>query len=136
MRDRLEGGILSAVPHCFVIGDPAHRLPNTSMIAFDAVKGDDILLLLNKMGVAASSGSACSSGAQEPSHVMRAMNIPATAAHGAIRFSLSRYTNEAEIDRVIEIVPPIITQLRELSPCWGANGPVETPEKAINPAYA
>nr|WP_321443227.1 cysteine desulfurase NifS [uncultured Cohaesibacter sp.] len=135
LRDRLEGGILSAVPQCSVIGDPVYRLPNTSMIAFDAVKGDDILLLLNKMGVAASSGSACSAGAQEPSHVMRAMNIPATAAYGAIRFSLSRYTSEAEIDRVIEIVPPILTQLRQFSPCWGANGPVETPEKAFNPAY-
>ncbi len=136
LRDRLECGLLSAVPHCFVTGDPAHRLPNTSTIAFHAVKADDILLLLNKVGVAASSGSACRSGAQEPSHVMRAMNIPATAAHGSIRFSLSRYTSEAEIDRVIEIVPPIITQLRQLSPCWGANGPVETPEKAFNPAYA
>ncbi|TLP44243.1 cysteine desulfurase NifS [Cohaesibacter sp. CAU 1516] len=136
LRDRLEDGILSAIPNCFVTGDPDNRLPNTSMIAFDAVEGDDLLLLLNKMGVAASSGSACSSGSQEPSHVMRAMGIPDTAMNGAIRFSLSRNTNQAEIDRVINIMPPIVAQLRSLSPYWGTNGPVESPDQAFNPAYA
>jgi cysteine desulfurase len=93
-----------------------YRLPNTSSIAFEYVEGEGILLLLNKQGIAASSGSACTSGSLEPSHVMRAMGIPYTAAHGTIRFSLSRYNTEEEVDRVIATVPPIIAQLRKLSP--------------------
>jgi cysteine desulfurase len=136
LRDKLERGILAQVTHAFVTGDTANRLPNTSNIAFEYVEGEAILLLLNKQGIAASSGSACTSGSLEPSHVMRAMGIPYTAAHGTIRFSLSRYTTEAEIDRVIAAVPPIIAQLRELSPSWKANGPVENPEEAFAPAYA
>ena len=88
MRDRLEQGILAAVPHCFVTGDPTNRLPNTCNIAFEYIEGEAILLLLNKQGIAASSGSACTSGSLEPSHVMRAMGIPFTAAHGTVRFSL------------------------------------------------
>ena len=86
--------------------------------------------------IRASSGSACTSGSLEPSHVMRAMGIPYTAAHGTIRFSLSRYTTEAEIERVIEAVPPIIAQLRKLSPYWSENGPVEASEQGFAPAYA
>ncbi|MDR2092912.1 MAG: cysteine desulfurase NifS [Azoarcus sp.] len=136
LRDRLEQGILSQVTHAFITGDTASRLPNTSNIAFEYVEGESILLLLNKQGIAASSGSACTSGSLEPSHVMRAMGIPYTAAHGTIRFSLSRYTTEEEIDRVIAAVPPIIAQLRELSPYWNENGPVENPERAFAPAYA
>jgi cysteine desulfurase len=136
LRDKLEQGILARVSHAFVTGDTANRLPNTSNIAFEYVEGEAILLLLNKQGIAASSGSACTSGSLEPSHVMRAMGIPYTAAHGAIRFSLSRYTTEEEIERVIAAVPPIIAQLRELSPYWGKNGPVENPEQAFAPAYA
>jgi cysteine desulfurase len=136
LRDRLESGILPNVPHSFVTGDPANRLPNTSNIAFEFVEGEAILLLLNRQGIAASSGSACTSGSLEPSHVMRAMGIPYTAAHGTIRFSLSRYTTEAEIDRVIEAVPPIIAQLRKLSPYWSENGPVDDVEKGFSPAYA
>ena len=101
-------------------------------------EGEAILLLLNKLGIACSSGSACTSGSLEPSHVMRAMGIPYTAAHGTIRFSLSRYNTEAEVDRVIAAVPGIIAQLRKLSPYWDAanNVPVEEPEKAFAPAYA
>jgi cysteine desulfurase len=136
LRDRLEKGILDAVPHCFVTGDPGNRLPNTCNIAFEYIEGEAILLLLNKLGIAASSGSACTSGSLEPSHVMRAMGIPFTAAHGTVRFSLSRYNTEQEIDRVIEAVPPIIAQLRKLSPYWGEDGPVENPEAAFAPAYA
>lgn len=136
LRDRLEAGILPRVPRSFVTGDPANRLPNTANIAFEFVEGEAILMLLNKQGVAASSGSACTSGSLEPSHVMRAMGIPYTAAHGTIRFSLSRYTTEAEIDRVIEAVPPIIAQLRKLSPYWSENGPVEASEQGFAPAYA
>ena len=135
LRDRLEAGLLGQVPHAFVTGDPANRLPNTANIAFEYVEGEAILLLLNKQGIAASSGSACTSGSLEPSHVMRAMGLPYTAAHGTIRFSLSRYTTEEEIDRVIASVPPIIAQLRKLSPYWSGSGPVAT-EQAFSPAYA
>jgi cysteine desulfurase len=136
MRDRLEAGILAAVPHCFATGDPGQRLPNTSNIAFEYIEGEAILLLLNKLGIAASSGSACTSGSLEPSHVMRAMDIPYTAAHGSIRFSLSRYNTMDEVQRVIEAVPPIVAQLRRLSPYWDGDGPVEQPDQAFAPTYA
>ena len=136
MRDKLEKGIIEAVPHCFVTGDPDNRLPNTCNIAFEFVEGEAILMLLNKQGIAASSGSACTSGSLEPSHVMRAMDIPYTAAHGSVRFSFSRYNTMEEVDRVIAAIPPIMEQLRKLSPYWGENGPVEEPEKAFAPTYA
>ncbi|MGR9108409.1 MAG: aminotransferase class V-fold PLP-dependent enzyme, partial [Gammaproteobacteria bacterium] len=136
MRDRLETGILERIPYCFVTGNPANRLPNTCNIAFEFVEGEAILMLLNKKGIAASSGSACTSGSLEPSHVMRAMDIPYTAAHGSIRFSLSRYNTMQEIERVIEVMPEIIAQLRKLSPYWGENGPVEEADKAFSPTYA
>lgn len=129
LRDRLESGILAQVPCAFATGDTTNRLPNTSNIAFEFVEGEAILLLLNKQGIAASSGSACTSGSLEPSHVMRAMGIPYTAAHGTIRFSLSRYTTEAEVDRVIEAVPPIIAALRDLSPYWADQAAEKTAEK-------
>jgi cysteine desulfurase len=136
MRDRLEQGILAAVPNSFVTGDVENRLPNTANIAFEYVEGEGILLLLNKMGIAASSGSACTSGSLEPSHVMKAMGIPYTAAHGTVRFSISRYNTMAEIEQVIQAVPPIIAQLRKLSPYWSGNGPIENPQKAFAPTYA
>jgi cysteine desulfurase len=136
LRDRLEAGILARVPHAFVTGDTSNRLPNTSNIAFEYVEGEAILLLLNKLGIAASSGSACTSGSLEPSHVMRAMGIPYTAAHGTVRFSLSRYNTASEIERVIEAMPPVIAQLRKLSPYWADGGPVTAPEKAFAPVYA
>ena len=137
LRDRLEAGILARVERAFVTGDTSNRLPNTANIAFEFVEGEAILMLLNKVGIAASSGSACTSGSLEPSHVMRAMGIPYTAAHGTIRFSLSRYTRESEIDRVIDAVPPIIAQLRKLSPYWSGNGPVEDGSATgFAPAYA
>jgi cysteine desulfurase len=136
MRDRLEHGILEAVPHCFVTGDPGNRLPNTCNIAFEYIEGEAILLLLNKQGIAASSGSACTSGSLEPSHVMRAMGIPFTAAHGTVRFSFSRYNTADEVEQVIRAVPPIVAQLRKLSPYWGEGGPVADPDRAFAPAYA
>ena len=136
MRDRLEEGILGAVPYCFVTGDPDNRLPNTCNIAFEFVEGEAILMLLNKQGIAASSGSACTSGSLEPSHVMRAMDIPFTAAHGSIRLSLSRYNTMDEIEYVIEAIPPIMAQLRKLSPYWKGDGPIDEPEKAFAPTYA
>ncbi|MHB1737859.1 MAG: cysteine desulfurase NifS [Acidithiobacillus sp.] len=135
LRDRLETGILAQVPYAFANGDPEHRLPNTSSISFEYIEGEAILMLLSRVGIAASSGSACTSGSLEPSHVLRAMDIPYTAAHGTIRFSLSRETTEAEVDWVIAQTPPIIEQLRRLSPYWGANGPILT-DNAFAPVYA
>ncbi|HEX8545047.1 MAG TPA: cysteine desulfurase NifS [Pseudomonas sp.] len=136
LRDKLEAAVLAAVPYSFVTGDSDNRLPNTSNIAFEYIEGEAILLLLNKVGIAASSGSACTSGSLEPSHVMRAMDIPYTAAHGTVRFSLSRYTTEAEIDHVIREVPAIVARLRKLSPYWGGNGPVAETDHGFAPVYA
>jgi cysteine desulfurase len=122
LRDRLEQAILAAVPNAFVTGDTDHRLPNTSNIAFEFVEGEGILLMLNRHGIAASSGSACTSGSLEPSHVLRAMGVPFTAAHGAIRFSLSCETTQSEIDTVASVLPGIIEKLRTLSPFWTGGG--------------
>jgi len=118
LRDRLEQTVLDTVPNAMVNGKTAKRLPNTSSIAFEYVEGEAILLMLNEYGICASSGSACTSGSLEPSHVLRAMGVPFTAAHGSIRFSLSRYSTENEIDVILEKLPPIIARLRELSPFW------------------
>ncbi len=116
LRDRLEIALLANCPDCRLNGDAADRLPNTSNISFEYIEGEAILLMLDKYGICASSGSACTSGSLEPSHVLRAMGVPFTAAHGSIRFSLSRYNNEEEVDYTIEKMPPIVNQLRELSP--------------------
>jgi cysteine desulfurase len=99
-------------------GDPKHRLPNTTSISFEYVEGESILLMLSDLGICASSGSACTSGSLEPSHVLRAMGVPFTAAHGSIRFSLSVYNTEKEIDYVLEHMPGIIKRLRDISPFW------------------
>lgn len=116
LRDRLERGLLKLCPDSRVNGDRENRLPNTTNISFEYVEGEAILLRLNEYGICASSGSACTSGSLEPSRVLRAMGVPFTAIHGSIRFSLSRYNTEEEIDRVLEIMPKIIKELRELSP--------------------
>lgn len=116
LRDSLEKGILKGCPDCIVNGDGQERLPNTTNISFEFIEGEAILLMLNKFGICASSGSACTSGSLEPSHVLRAMGVPFTAAHGSIRFSLSRFNTQEEVDFVIEKLPPIIARLRELSP--------------------
>jgi len=118
LRDKLESSLLEQVPYSMVNGDTKNRLPNTTSIAFEYVEGEAILLMMNEHGICASSGSACTSGSLEPSHVLRAMGVPFTAAHGSIRYSLSRYNTEKEIDFVIEKMPPIIERLRELSPFW------------------
>jgi len=118
LRDKLENSLLADVPHTLLNGDRQKRLPNTTSIAFEYVEGEAILLMLNEYGICASSGSACTSGSLEPSHVLRAMGVPFTAAHGSIRFSLSGYTTEEEIDFVLEKVPPIIDRLRQMSPFW------------------
>ncbi|MDR3557368.1 MAG: cysteine desulfurase NifS [Syntrophobacteraceae bacterium] len=118
LRDRLENTILATIPNTKVNGDRLHRLPNTSNISFEFVEGEGILLMMDEFGICASSGSACTSGSLQPSHVLRAMGIPFTMAHGSIRFSLSIYNTEEEIDFVIEKLPPIIDTLRSMSPYW------------------
>jgi len=116
LRDKLETALLQSCPDALVNGDAGSRLPNTTNISFEYVEGEAILLRLNEYGICASSGSACASGSLEPSHVLRAMGVPFTAIHGSIRFSLSRYNTEAEVDTVTEVMPQIITLLRQLSP--------------------
>jgi cysteine desulfurase len=116
LRDRLTEGILSTVEHSLLNGDPDNRLPNTANISFEYIEGESILLMLDRHGICASSGSACTSGSLEPSHVLRAMGVPYTAAHGSIRFSLSRFNTEKDVDIIIEKVPSIIQKLREISP--------------------
>ncbi|MGD0843479.1 MAG: cysteine desulfurase NifS [Geobacteraceae bacterium] len=116
MRDRLEKELMALIPNGRINGGKAERLPNTLSIALEFVEGEAILLLLSEHGICASSGSACTSGSLEPSHVLRAMGVPFTCAHGSIRFSLSRFTTDAEIDLVIRELPPIIRHLREMSP--------------------
>jgi cysteine desulfurase len=114
LREKLEAGLLARCKDVRINGKV--RLPNTLNISFEYVEGEAILLMLDDLGISASSGSACASGSLEPSHVMRAMGVPFTAAHGSIRFSLSRYNTEEEIDYVVDHVPPIIDRLREISP--------------------
>jgi len=116
LRDKLEIATLKSCPDSRVNGDKKNRLPNTTNISFEYIEGEAILLMLDKYGVCASSGSACTSGSLEPSHVLRAMGVPFTAAHGSIRFSLSRYNTEEEVDYTIQIMPQIVNRLRELSP--------------------
>ncbi len=116
LRDKLENAILEQCPDSMLNGDKENRLPNTSNISFEFIEGEAILLMLDKYGICASSGSACTSGSLEPSHVLRAMGVPFTAAHGSIRFSLSRYNTEEEVYYTIEKMPEIVNRLRELSP--------------------
>lgn len=118
LRDKLEQGIFDTIPKVLINGSQKERLGNTSSISFEYVEGESILLLLNNLGICASSGSACTSGSLEPSHVLRAMGVPFTAAHGSIRFSLSIYNTEEEIDYVLKHLPPVIARLREISPFW------------------
>jgi cysteine desulfurase len=116
LRDRLQSSLMAAIPNARINGDGAERLPNTMSIAFEFVEGEAILMLLSELGICASSGSACTSGSLEPSHVLRAMGVPFTCAHGSIRFSLSRFTTDEEVDTVIREMPPIIARLRQMSP--------------------
>lgn len=116
LRDRLEAGLLAAIPDSMVNGDPENRLPNTTSVAFKYVEGEAILLLMDGHGICASSGSACTSGSLEPSHVLRAMGVPFTYAHGSIRFSLSRFNTDEDVDLVLRELPPIIKRLRDMSP--------------------
>jgi cysteine desulfurase len=118
LRDKLEQELLKKITHSRVNGEIINRLPNTTNISFEYVEGEAILLLMNELGICASSGSACTSGSLQPSHVLRAMGVPFTMAHGSIRFSLSVYNTEEEVDFVIEKMPAIIERLRSMSPFW------------------
>ncbi len=117
MRDRLEQGILG-VGDCFMIGDGLNRLPNTSNVAFGYLDGEAIIHHLNRAGIAASLGSACSSGSMQPSHVLLAMNVPMPALRGAVRFSMSHDNTDDDVDQVLHVLPDIIAGLRASSPSW------------------
>jgi len=110
--------LLARIPHSQLNGDLASRLPNTSSISFEGIEGEAILSLLNCYGICASSGSACTTGSLEPSHVLRAMGIPYTFAHGTIRFSFSKFNTASDVDKVVEVLPGIVETLRKMSPYW------------------
>ena len=125
LRDRLEAGILAKCPNVRVNGDRANRLPNTLNVSFEYIEGEAIAYHLSDLGICISTGSACASGSLDPSHVIRAMGVPFTAVHGSVRFSLSRYSTDEEVDYVLEKLPPVIANLRELSP-FGPDKDVST----------
>jgi cysteine desulfurase len=116
MRDRLEAGILAACPNVRINGDKENRLSNTLNVSFEYIEGEAIAYSLSDLGICISTGSACASGSLDPSHVIRAMGVPFTAVHGSVRFSLSRYNTDGDIDYVLEKLPPVIRHLRDLSP--------------------
>jgi cysteine desulfurase len=116
LRDCLQRELLATIPDCEVNGGNSPRLPNTTNIGFKYIEGEAILYMLNREGICASSGSACTSGSLDPSHVLMAMGLPYTILHGSIRFSLSRFTTEAEIQHVLAVMPGIVEHLRALSP--------------------
>ncbi len=116
LRDKLEAGLLATCPDSRVNGSRVHRVANTLNISFEYIEGESVLYHLSDLGICASSGSACAAGSLEPSHVIRAMGVPFTAVHGSIRFSLSRYTTEEEIDYVLKHCPDVVAEMRALSP--------------------
>jgi cysteine desulfurase len=119
LRDRLQKALIERIPAVEVNGkEAAARLPNTLNLAFHGIEGEAILFELSRHGICASSGSACTSGTLDPSHVLKAMQVPFTAIHGSVRISLSRYNNEEDVERIIEVLPDIIARLRKLSPYW------------------
>jgi len=131
LRDRIERELMAAVPYMHINGEGADRLSNTTNMSFDCIEGESILFQLDKMGFCVSSGSACTSGSLEPSHVLRAMHVPISSAHSSIRVSLGRYTNKEEVDAFINAIPHIVERLREISPFWDKknNKPNELAEK-------
>jgi len=133
LRDRLEQELLARVPYSQVNGAGSPRLPNTSNISCHYIEGEGMLFQLSENGICASSGSACTSGSLEPSHVLRALHIPFTAIHGSIRFSLSRYNTDEDIDLIIAVFPEIVASLRRLSPYWDTktNAPRPDAEKTL-----
>jgi len=118
LRDKLEEGILKSIPEVKVNGDPDNRMFNTLNVCIKHIEGEGILINLDFEGICASSGSACTSGSLEPSHVLLAMGIPHEIAHGSLRMSLGKYTSDKEIDKVLAVLPPIVEKLRKISPFW------------------
>ena len=118
LRDRLQEGLIKSIPRAYVNGEETERLPNTLSISFEFIEGESILLKMSALGIAASSGSACTSGSLEPSHVLRSMGVPFTCAHGTVRFSLSYFSTDEDVDFVLEHLPKIVADLREISPYW------------------
>ena len=116
LRDALETQLLALIPDCEVNGGGTTRLPNTLNIGFKYIEGEAILFMLNQHGICASSGSACTSGSLDPSHVLTAMGLPYTILHGSIRFSLSRFTTPEDIQQVVSVMPGIVEKLRAISP--------------------
>ena len=117
LRDKLGDG-LSKIPHCAMNGDPNHRLPGIVSFCFEGIEGESLLLLLDAQGIYASSGSACTSGSLDPSHVLLAIGRVHDVAHGSLRLSLSHYNTEEEIDYILETVPQVVSLLRNMSPVW------------------
>ena len=118
LRDRLERGLMERIPHVKLNGDPERRIPNTTNLSFAYVEGESLLLNLDMLGIAASSGSACTSGSLEPSHVLVAMGIPHEISHGSVRFSLGRGNTLEDVDYLLEKMPPIVERMRSMSPLW------------------
>ncbi|MDP7266002.1 MAG: aminotransferase class V-fold PLP-dependent enzyme, partial [Candidatus Thermoplasmatota archaeon] len=119
LRDKLIKGISNNIKESFLNGHPVKRLPNNAHFRFTAVEGESLLLLLDNMGIAASTGSACSSKKLEPSHALRAIGIDPAEAHGSLRFTLGRMNTEEEVDYLLEVLPDIVSKLRNMSPLWG-----------------
>jgi len=119
LRDKLIAG-LTAIPHAVLNGDAECRLPGNVNVCFEGIEGESLLLLLDTKGISASSGSACTSGSLDPSHVLLALGRPHEVAHGSLRLSLSAYNTAEEVDYVLEVVPEIVKYLREMSPVWDA----------------
>lgn len=109
---------LSKISHAFLNGDPVQRLPNNVNMCFEGIEGESLLMMLDMFGISASSGSACTSGSLDPSHVLLAIGLPHEIAHGSLRITLSEYTTEEEADYIIEKVPGVVERLREMSPVW------------------
>jgi cysteine desulfurase len=128
LRDRVEKALEERVPYVQINGKLAARLPNTVNVSCHYVEGEAMLYQLNDHGICASSGSACTSGSLEPSHVLTSMNVPFTAVHGSVRFSFSRYNTSEEADRIIEVFPEIVQRLRRISPYWDAQKDLPRPE--------
>ncbi|HBO44048.1 MAG TPA: cysteine desulfurase NifS [Planctomycetaceae bacterium] len=135
LRDRLEARLSERIRYMQINGHSAPRLPNTSNLSCHFIEGEGMLFELSAAGICASSGSACTSGSLEPSHVLLALKVPFTAVHGSIRFSLSRYNTEEEIDRIVEVFPQIVQRLRHASPYWNAatNTPRADMESLVGP---
>ncbi|MDR3091124.1 MAG: cysteine desulfurase NifS [Clostridiales bacterium] len=118
LRDRITDGILNNIPHTFLNGHREKRLPGNINISFEYIEGESLLLLLDGKGIAASSGSACTSGSLDPSHVLLALGLPHEKAHGSLRISIGRFNTEEDADALLRELPPIVARLREMSPLW------------------